>query len=81
MTRSIPSESFGRGTIGMARTQAPHTANSQFFICFQDCSFLDGQYTIWGEVVEGMALVDGLAAGEPPADPDRIVRMRTEDRR
>ena len=72
-------ESFGRGTIGMARTQAPHTANSQFFICFQDCSFLDGQYTIWGEVIEGMPLVDGLAAGEPPADPDRIVRMRTED--
>ena len=70
-------ETYGRGTIGMARTPQPHTANSQFFICFEDCSFLDGQYTIWGEVTSGMELVDGLATGEPPANPDQIVRMRS----
>ena len=69
-------ESFGRGTVGMARRSEPDSANSQFFICFEDCSFLDGQYTIWGEVVEGMDLVNGLARGEPPRTPDRIVRLR-----
>ena len=68
---------FGRGTIGMARTPDPNSANSQFFICFADCSFLNGQYTIWGEVTDGMELIDGLAAGEPPSNPDQIVRMRT----
>jgi len=67
---------FGRGTIGAARTNDPDTANSQFFICFQDCSFLNGQYTVWGEVVEGMDLVDRIKRGEPVQDPDRIVTMR-----
>jgi peptidylprolyl isomerase len=66
---------YGRGTIGAARTADPHTANSQFFICFQDCSFLNGQYTVWGEVIEGMDLVDQIARGEPPASPDRITKM------
>ena len=65
-------------TVGMARTSDPDSANSQFFICFEDCSFLDGQYTIWGEVVEGMDLVNGLARGEPPRNPDRIVRLRVQ---
>ena len=69
-------EPFVRGTIGRARSQDPNSANSQFFICFQDCSFLNGQYTVWGEVVEGMETVDGLAVGEPPANPDRIVTVR-----
>ncbi len=68
---------YKRGTIGMARTQDPNSANSQFFICFTDdgCSFLTGQYTVWGQVTEGMALVDGIARGEPPASPDKIVSM------
>jgi len=67
---------FGRGTIGMARTNDPDSANSQWFICFDDCSFLNGQYTVWGQVVEGMDLVDDITRGEPPADPDKIVQMQ-----
>jgi peptidylprolyl isomerase len=67
---------FGRGTIGAARTDDPDSANSQFFICFQDCSFLNGQYTVWGEVVDGMELVDRLKQGEPVPEPDRIVSMK-----
>jgi cyclophilin family peptidyl-prolyl cis-trans isomerase len=66
---------FKRGTIGMARSQNPNSGDSQFFICFADARFLDGQYTVWGEVTEGMELVDGIAQGEPPEDPDKIVRM------
>ncbi|KAB2870174.1 MAG: peptidylprolyl isomerase [Bauldia sp.] len=68
--------SFGRGTIGAARTPDPDSANSQFFICFDDCSFLDGQYTVWGEVIEGMEVVDELKRGEPVPNPDRIVKMQ-----
>lgn len=66
---------FGRGVIGMARTMNPNSANSQFFICFQDCSFLNGQYTVWGQVTEGMDVVDKITRGEPPANPDKIVKM------
>jgi peptidylprolyl isomerase len=62
-----------RGTASMARTSDPHSANSQFFICFDDCRFLDGQYTVWGEVIEGMEHVDALPKGEPPRVPGRIV--------
>jgi cyclophilin family peptidyl-prolyl cis-trans isomerase len=64
-----------RGTCSMARTNAPHSANSQFFICFDKASFLDRQYTVWGQVVEGMENVDKLAKGEPPREPDQIVSM------
>ncbi len=69
---------YKRGTIGMARTQAPDSANSQFFICFTDdgCSFLTGQYTVWGQVTEGMEHVDAIEKGEPPANPDKIVKMQ-----
>jgi len=63
-----------RGTCSMARTQAPHSANSQFFICFDDARFLDGQYTVWGEVESGMEHVDALPKGEPPANPGKIVK-------
>ena len=63
-----------RGTASMARTQDPDSANSQFFICFDDCRFLDGQYTVWGEVIEGMEHVDALPKGEPPREPGRIVK-------
>ncbi|MGE4313972.1 MAG: peptidylprolyl isomerase [Pseudobdellovibrionaceae bacterium] len=66
---------FGRGAVGMARTNDPNSANSQFFVCFEDCSFLNKQYTVWGQVVEGMENVDKLNIGEPPAMPDKIVKM------
>ena len=65
-----------RGVCSMARTSAPHSANSQFFICFDDARFLDKQYTVWGQVTEGMEAIDALAKGEPPRSPDRIVKMR-----
>ena len=67
---------FERGTLGMARAQNPNSANSQFFINFAATPFLDGQYTIWGKVVEGMEFVDKIARGEPPASPDKIVKMQ-----
>ena len=69
------SENHGRGTLSMARAQNPNSANSQFFICFNDCSFLDGQYSVWGQVTEGMEYVDNITRGEPPADPDKIIKM------
>ena len=65
----------GRGAVSMARAQNPNSANSQFFICFKDASFLDGQYTIWGYVIEGMEFVDNIKIGEPPKDPDKIIKM------
>ena len=65
-----------RGTCSMARTSAPHSANSQFFICFDDARFLDRLYTVWGQVTEGMDVVDQLAKGEPPRNPDQIVSMK-----
>ena len=71
---------FTRGTVGMARTQDPNSANSQFFICFADASWLNGQYTVWGQVVSGMEFVDALKKGAGQsglvADPDRIVKMQ-----
>lgn len=63
-----------RGTCSMARTAAPDSANSQFFICFDDASFLDGQYTVWGQVESGMEHVDALPKGEPPRDPGKITK-------
>ena len=68
--------SFERGTIGMARTADPNSGDSQWFICFAPAPHLNGQYTIWGKVVEGMDLIDGIAPGEPPARPDKIVSLR-----
>ena len=67
---------FGRGTVGMARTQDPNSADSQFFICFNDCRHLNGQYTAWGRVVDGMDHVDALTRGEPPRNPDEIQQLR-----
>ena len=69
----------GRGAVSMARAQNPNSANSQFFICFNDCSFLDGQYSVWGQVVEGMEFVDNITRGEPPTDPDKIIKMEIID--
>jgi len=70
-------EPYRRGTIGAARTQNPNSANSQFFICFTDtgCSFLRGQYTVWGQVISGMEHIDQVAKGEPPANPDRMLKV------
>lgn len=65
-----------RGVCSMARAQNPDSADSQFFICFADARFLDGQYTVWGEVVDGMEHVDKIKRGEPVQDPDKIVSMR-----
>lgn len=65
-----------RGICSMARTNQPHSANSQFFICFDDARFLDNQYTVWGQVTEGMDVIDQLAKGEPPRSPDSIVSMK-----
>ena len=71
---------FVRGTCGMARSQSPHSANSQFFIMFEPASHLNGQYTIWGQVVQGMDLVDqikrGSGSGGTVQNPDRIVKMQ-----
>ena len=68
-------ENHTKGTLSMARAQDPNSANSQFFICFQDCSFLDGQYSVWGQVIEGMEFVDNITRGEPPQNPDKIIKM------
>jgi peptidylprolyl isomerase len=67
---------YKRGIVGMARTSDPNSANSQFFIMFADGSSLNGQYTVVGEVVQGMEVVDKLHKGEPPANPDKIVHAQ-----
>jgi peptidylprolyl isomerase len=65
-----------RGACSMARTNNPNSANSQFFICFDDATFLDNQYTVWGQVTDGMEHVDALPKGEPPRNPGKIVSMK-----
>jgi peptidylprolyl isomerase len=69
-------ESHVRGVCSMARSSNPNSANSQFFICLDDATFLDRQYTVWGEVVDGMDNVDAIPKGEPPRAPGKIVSMR-----
>ena len=64
---------YREGTVGMARAMDPNSGDSQFFICFDGCGHLTGQYTAWGQVSKGMDVVHKLAVGEPPANPDRIV--------
>ena len=68
------SEPHVRGTCSMARTAVPDSANSQFFICFDDARFLDKQYTVWGQVESGMEHIDALPKGEPPRQPGKIVK-------
>jgi peptidylprolyl isomerase len=70
------SEPHVRGVCSMARTNQPNSANSQFFIVFDDARFLDNQYTVWGEVVSGMELIDALPKGEPPRAPGKITSMK-----
>ena len=72
-------EKHVRGTVSMARAQNPDSADSQFFICFTDAPWLNGQYTVWGKVTAGMENVDKIKRGEPVADPDRIVSARLSD--
>ena len=72
-------EPFVRGTLGMARSQHPDSANSQFFICFEEASFLNGQYTVFGKVIDGMEYIDKIMRGEPPDYPDKIVSMKLSD--
>ena len=65
-----------KGTLSMARSQDPNSANSQFFICFEAASFLDKQYTVFGKVIEGMEFVDKIKRGEPASDPDKIISFK-----
>ncbi len=65
-----------RGTCSMARSQSPNSANSQFFICFTDAPWLNKQYSVWGQVIEGMDVIDAVKKGEPVADPDSIISMK-----
>ena len=67
------------GTVGMARSMNPNSGDSQFFICFEGCGHLTGQYTVWGQVERGMENVYNITAGEPPASPDQIVSARVID--
>ena len=69
-------EAHVRGICSMARTPDPNSANSQLFICLDDASFLDNQYTVWGQVVEGMENVDALPTGEPPRTPGKILSAK-----
>ena len=71
-------EKHVRGTVSMARAQNPDSADSQFFICFQDSPWLNDQYTVWGNVIQGMENIDKIKRGEPVANPDRIISVRME---
>ena len=72
-------EPFERGTVGMARSSNPNSANSQFFICFEESSFLNGQYTVIGRVTNGMDNVDNIEKGETPANPDKIIKATVSE--
>jgi len=76
LKQEFNAEPHVRGICSMARAQNPNSANSQFFIVFDDARFLDKQYTVWGQVVEGMENVDNIKRGEPVRDPDSIVSMK-----
>ena len=67
---------FYTGTVGMARSMSPDSGDSQFFICFDGCSHLTGQYTVWGQVISGMEAVEKLSIGEPPSNPDKMISVR-----
>ena len=73
------SEPYVRGILGMARSRNPNSANSQFFIMYAPADYLTGDYTVFGQVTKGMELVDNIAKGQPPANPDKIIKMRTSD--
>jgi peptidylprolyl isomerase len=74
LPQEFSKEPHVRGVASMARTNDPNSANSQFFICFDDARFLDNQYTVWGEVTSGMEHIDALPKGEPPRNPGKIIK-------
>jgi cyclophilin family peptidyl-prolyl cis-trans isomerase len=76
LKQEFSKEPHVRGICSMARSQNPDSANSQFFIVFDDATFLDKQYTVWGQVTEGMEIVDSIKRGEPVREPDRIAKMQ-----
>ncbi len=76
LKQEFSKEPHVRGVCSMARSQNPDSANSQFFIVFDDATFLDRQYTVWGKVTSGMEIVDGIKRGEPVANPDKIARLQ-----
>ena len=76
LSAEFNNEPHVRGTASMARAAHPDSADSQFFICFDDAPFLNNQYTVWGAVVDGMENVDKIKRGEPVVDPDKIISMR-----
>ncbi|HVY86239.1 MAG TPA: peptidylprolyl isomerase [Caulobacterales bacterium] len=78
LRQEFSAEPHVRGVCSMARTSDPNSANSQFFICFDDARFLDKQYTVWGEVTSGMEAIDALPKGEPPRNPGKIVSAKAE---
>lgn len=77
LKQEFSAEPHVRGVCSMARSSSPNSANSQFFICFDDARFLDKQYTVWGQVTDGMDLIDALPKGEPPRAPGKIVSARS----
>ncbi len=76
LNAEFSAEPHSRGAVSMARAQSPDSADSQFFIVFDDASFLDRKYTVWGRVIEGMENVDQINRGEPPASPDKILSVK-----
>ena len=79
LTAEFSDYEYRNGTVGMARSMSPDSGDSQFFICFDGCGHLTGQYTVWGQVENGMDAVQKLAVGEPPAEPDQIISARLID--
>jgi peptidylprolyl isomerase len=79
LAAEFTNEHYARGTVGMARSQNPDSANSQFFVMFDEGGFLDGNYTVWGQVDEaGMACVDKIEKGEPPQNPDKMTKVTVQ---
>ena len=79
LTAEFSDYEYRNGTVGMARSSSPDSGDSQFFICFDGCGHLTGQYTVWGQVENGMDTVQKLAVGEPPAEPDQIISAKLVD--
>ena len=79
LTAEFSDYKYRNGTVGMARSSSPDSGDSQFFICFDGCGHLTGQYTVWGQVENGMDTVQKLAVGEPPAEPDQIISAKLVD--
>jgi cyclophilin family peptidyl-prolyl cis-trans isomerase len=76
LAAEFSAEPHTRGAVSMARAQSPDSADSQFFVCFGDATFLDKKYTVWGRVIKGMENVDKISRGEPPANPDKILSAK-----